>query len=196
MIRAALFIVIVGLGFLVGNAPVSLAQTEDACKDLHAKWSEASGRLQEKMDACRRARESSLAERIEGDLARRDSAMTIARAVQAAVKERSLVMRDITDQCREAAAVENAAFKDLRRCLGSARRSRKRPNNGTWENLLKERKQLLADLKVLLLDEAYAQYKDYRAPTPPEYSGYGPPWGMGPQPFTGYDPYRRYRGYR
>ncbi len=180
--------------------PVFLAHpvcsaAEDACETWRVRWVAATQSLTDSMEAYRRTKVGSLASRIQQELNDRKDALSMAASVQAALKERSAVLDQQGRKCREMAMDENRAFEQWRRCTGRddpRRRGFRTDGLGAAAN---ERKRLLASLQDLLLDEAYAQYRNYHAPTPPSYSGYEQqPWGVGRS--TGYRPYQDNRGYR
>ena len=194
MTRRLRLVVTAVLLLAVASSPLYCQDGTDSCVALQEKWGAAFQTLKERMEELRRFKSAPLKPAIQREQANPGNALSIAGSVRAALKERAALTDAATRQCRDAADRERIAFEELRACLPSGRQRRSN-TNASWQNGdLDERKLVLAALQELLLDEAYLQYKNYRAPSPPSYSGYGPQWGPGPG--SAYDPYRANRGYR
>jgi hypothetical protein len=196
VIRRRLPILIAGFCLVLWAHPVR-SSAEDACEALRERWVAASQRLKESMESYRRVKEASLASRIQQELSDHKNALSVARSVQIALKERSVGLDQQGRTCQEVARGENEAFEQWRRCAarGNPRRGAFAPSG--LDAASGERKRLLASLQDLLLDEAYAQYRNYHPPTSPSYSGNDQQqWGAGQNQNTGYRPYQGYGGYR
>jgi hypothetical protein len=194
VIRWLQLAIVAGFLLALASSPLYCHDGQDGCAELQEQWGAALQTLKERMEELRRFKSAPLEPAIQREQANQGNALSIAGSVRAALEERAALTDAATRQCRDAADQERIAFEELRTCLPSGRQRRSN-TNASWQNGdLDERKLVLAALQELLLDEAYLQYKNYRAPSPPTYSDYGPQWGPGPG--SAYDPYRANRGYR
>jgi hypothetical protein len=192
--RRLLFLLVAGFWPIFWLHPVC-SGAEDACEEWWSRWVAASQLLNQSMESYRHIKEASLASRIEQELKDPGNAVSVAASVQAALKERSAALEQQGRKCHEKAMSENQAFEQWRRCAGRGDPRRGGLPARSLAAAASERKRLLASLQDLLLDEAYAQYKNYQPPTPPSYSGYDQqPWGVGRN--TGYRAYQENGGYR
>lgn len=169
---------------------------DEGCDAMRTRWMNAFERLKASAATVRQTKDASLASRIQQELSERGKAASVARSVRAVLKERSAALSRERSQCRDVAVQENEAFDRWRRCAvgGNPRRGALQASGLEAANA--ERKKLLGSLQDLMMDEAYAQYKSYQAPTPPAYSGYDQQqaWGAGRN--QGYGNYQGYGGYR
>lgn len=169
---------------------------DEGCDAMRTRWMNAFERLKASAASVRQTKEASLASRIQQELSERGNGASVARGVQAVLKERSTALMRERSQCRDLAVQENETFDQWRRCAvgGNPRRGALQASGLDAANA--ERKKLLSSLQELLLDDAYVQYKNYQAPAPPAYSGYDQQqaWGTGRNPGYGY--YQGYGGYR
>jgi hypothetical protein len=181
--------------WLVLWAPPVWSVADDGCDAWRTRWINAFQRLRDGMDSAHQLKEGSLASRIQQEMGDRENAVSVARSVQAALKERSDALNRGRDQCRNLAMEEHQAFERWRACAVGGNMRRGAAQASGLDAAAIERKKLLASLQDLLLDEAYVQYKNYQPPTPPAYSEYDQqPWGMGRN--AGYNPQPGYGGYR
>ena len=194
MIRRCGTVLIVALLFMLQAFPKCLA-ADDGCDTWRSRWVAAFERLKQSTDSIRQLKEGSLASRIQQELSTHRNAASLARSVRAVLKERSAALKKERSTCHSLAKEENEAFSQWRRCAVRGNSRRRGFQAHALDAAAVERKRLLGSLQDLLMDEAYVQYKDYRQPTPPEYSGSGQqPWGFGQN--LGYRSYPGYGGYR
>jgi hypothetical protein len=170
------------------------AEGSEACEAQRSGWIEAHEFLEQTMSACQDVKQGPLASRINQAM-KTGQSPSIAGSVQTVLKERSVALAVAMQKCREAAALETQAFDDWRRCARGIRSRKGDPVAVSPDSVNAARKQTLTLLQDLLLDEAYAQYKNYKAPAAPDYadyqhSGWGPGAAMGNQVYRGYGGYR------
>lgn len=170
----------VTLALLVGGTLVDSRAQEASCEAENTRWDAMFKALEEALDAYRAVKEESIAPFIEQKRAERGKAPSLARIVQEALEERSQRLAEAENKCLAAADAERMAFEEWRHCASGPRTRRAAASRGPVAPAVKDRERLLAKLRDLLLDEAYAQYKNYRDPEPSAYSQYGP-WGPPPQ---------------
>ncbi len=167
------------LALLIGGTPVDSRSQEATCEVEIAKWGAACKALEEAIDSYRGVKEDSIAPSIERKRTQRGKGAPVARIVQEALTERSQRLAEAESKCLGVADAERTAFEEWRDCASGGRTRRGAPSRGGGVVAgSKERERLLAKLRDLLLDEAYAQYKNHREPSPSGYSQYGP-WGPG-----------------
>jgi hypothetical protein len=167
----------------------------DGCDAWRTRWIEAFQRLKESTESIRHTKEEPLASHIQHELSGHQNTASMARSVQSVLKERSTILSSERTRCRNLAAQENQTFEQWRRCAVSGNPRRGGMHSSGIEAASIERKKLLGTLPDLLLDEAYAQYKNYQAPAAATYSGYDQQtWGMSRN--SGYGNYQGYGGYR
>ena len=194
MSRALLIMTVAGTLLAIAVSPLYCQDSRDACAVLREQWGSEFQTLKDRMEGLRRLKSSPLEPAIQRELASPKNGGSMAISVRAALKERTALTDVAGQECRDAADREKAAFERLRTCSPAGRQRRSNAQDSVQDTDLGERKLLLSALQELLMDDAYRQYKNYHAPTPPAYSDYGPQWGPGPG--SPYDPYRANRGYR
>jgi hypothetical protein len=117
------------------------------------------------MDSLRRVKQESLKNDILDAVSREGRRVSTARIVQSFLEKRTLMIAQESEKCRSLADQERFAFDDLKRCAATGSQRR----NYTAQSvapLAKDREKILAELRGLLLDEAYVQYKGERDPMP------------------------------
>jgi hypothetical protein len=195
VIRSLCVLLLTAGGIVLWAGATFAANGDDTCEACRSRWMAAHEFLKQSIDACRGMKEASLAARIQQRLNGPD-ALSVAEGVQSALKERASALAEVTQKCRQAAAMENQAFDEWRKCSRLAGRKKAGPPDFWPDSVNAERKQIMARLQDLLMDDAYRQYKNYRPPEPVEYSGttQQQQWGMGTS--MGYQPNHGYGGYR
>jgi hypothetical protein len=157
------------------------------CGGPATRWLEAYHRLHDAVEELRKAKKDPVGPKIEERLAKKSprvSTAVIVRMVLDARKARIAQSREMITKLR---GEEQERFKRLRRC-GTIRRRFRALSKTVPE--LAERKRLKSRLSELLLDEAYVQYKNFRAPSSsssyssrPRRSLQWGPYGYGPPGF-------------
>jgi len=185
------------------TAPRCADTWEGPCEEEYAHWTRAATNLRESMDVLSRTKQESLTNDILDAVSRADRRVTTARIVQSFLDVRNRALAQQAETCREIADRERFAFDDLKRCVSTASRRRSNPAP-TLGALAKDREKLVTELRNLLLDEAYVQYKGDRDAIPPSaYSDISPrprasyegqsPWNQ--RPNYGVPNYFAPRGY-
>jgi len=148
------------------TAPMCAETWEGPCEEEYTHWTRAVANLRESMDVLGKTKQESLRSDILDAVSRADRRVTTARIVQSFLDIRNRALAQQAEKCREVGDRERFAFDDLKRCVHSAsrRRSNSSPALGA---LAKDRDKLVAELRNLLLDEAYVQYKGDRDAIPP-----------------------------
>jgi hypothetical protein len=164
---------------LWGGAGDSRGQ-DATCEEENAKWVAMYTALNEALDSYRVVKEESVAPIIEQKRDEFGKGAALARIVQASLAERSNRLADAEAKCLSLADSERSAFEEWRSCASGGRARRAPSAKGVVATASRDRETLLAKMRDLLLDEAYAQYKNQRDPAPSGYSQYGP-WGPGRQ---------------
>ncbi len=160
-------VVIALLPLAAGVLPVGAS---DRCRERLAEWSETYARLRDAVAHLKQSTSQDLRDRIAKEIEESDGRSSIAAAVRKVLRERDLRLEEQRERVRTLRRSEKTAYSHCRSCL-----HRSRAGNGedtVPEETLKERKELVAQIPGLLLDEAYIQYKNYRAPTPPSDQNY------------------------
>lgn len=150
---------------LLGWATPLLPQGRPSeCEAERGQWLNAVALLRTGMEAYRSARDESVGPRIEQDVAAGKGTVPVARTVRAVLQERRRKMAETEDICLRQTERERFAFEQWHRC--SARGARRGgPAAGELREASADRDRLRKDLSDLLLDEAYAQYKNARPQT-------------------------------
>jgi len=165
---------------------VLLVCAEASCDAEHDDWTRAYEILRQRMDDYRRVKEESITPRIEEEFEKNEQNVSAARIVQEVLNNRARSMEEARTKCMESAERERSAFDEWRRCarVGATRRGNPDPRGP--DAMVRQRNELLAYLQDLLSDEAYAQYKNYRDPSPASYTSYGSDQGQ----YPGQEPWR------
>jgi hypothetical protein len=157
------------------------SRAQDAtCEEENVKWVAMFKSLNEALDSYRVVKEESVAPIIEQKRAELGKDASVARIVQASLAERNQRLAEAEAKCLSLADSERSAFEEWRSCASGGRSRRAPSARGIVVAASKDRETLLSKLRDLLLDEAYAQYKNQRDPTPSAYGQYEP-WGPGQQ---------------
>jgi hypothetical protein len=182
------------LALLCAGAPAVCFDSSEECGGRRAEWLEAYHRLHDAVEEFQKAKEDPVGPRIEEKLVKRSHGVSTAMIVRRVLDARKTRMAEAREKAAKLLGVEEERFHKWRTCRSANRSSRFSSRN---ESAVIERKRLKSRLSDLFLDEAYAQYKDYRAPSSSSYSYRSRRWPQsGPY---GYDPrgfYTQGRGYR
>jgi len=171
MIRGLVFFLSIGLCLLTGT-PLLSDTTSGPCATEHARWSNAYESLQTGMENYRQIKYESVSPRIAEDMGTQGRGASIARIVQVVLKEREERLAELGRRCLELADLERSSFEEWRRCVTVGAQRRDNASAVAFKSIIPERNRLVAELQDLLLDEAYVQYKNYRAPAAPTYPSY------------------------
>ncbi len=164
--------VLLALTLLLTGTPLLSETVSGWCDGEQTKWSNAYESLRAGMESYRKVKYESIAPQITQEIATRGSRKPISRIVRAALKDRRERMAEAGERCRDLADQEQSCFKDLQRCATIGSRRRGNSSTANFKSISRERNRLIAELKDLLLDEAYIQYKNHRAPATPVSPGY------------------------
>lgn len=171
MIRGLVLFLSIGLCLLTGT-PLLSDTSSGPCATEHARWSNAYESLQTGMENYRQIKYESVSPRIARDMGTQGKAASIARIVQVVLKERGERLAELGQKCLELADLERSSFEELRRCASMGAQRRDNSSAVLFKSISRERDRLMAELQDLLLDEAYVQYKNHRAPAPPTSPSY------------------------
>lgn len=167
------FTLFFGLGLCILTATPLLSSTVSGqCAAEEAKWSKAYADLQAGMDNYRKVKYESVTPRIARDMTAHEREPSIARVVQAVLQERSERLAELGRTCLELAQLERSAFDEWRGCATTGISRRENSAMANFRSISLERDRLIIELRDLLLDEAYIQYKNHRAPDAPASPSY------------------------
>ena len=157
----------------------------EECGGPATQWLEAYHRLRDAVEELRKAKKDPVGPKIEEKLAKKSFKVSTAVIVRRVLDARKARIAQARDEITKLLGAEQERFNGLRKC-GPVRRRFRALSKTVPE--LAERKRLKSRLSELLLDEAYVQYKNFRAPSSSSsYSsrsrrtlqwgpyGYGPP---------------------
>jgi hypothetical protein len=111
---------------------------------------------------------------------------SIAQAVRGVIKQKNSLLEEAQATCLHLSEQEKMAYKNLGKCVSSGAAKKDTSLTADFKSLSKERDLVLADLKRVLADPAFAQYQNQQPPSPNDYqenqySHYQPPnrgqWG-------------------
>jgi hypothetical protein len=176
MMRGLALFLSLGLCLLTVT-PLLSDTTSGQCATEHARWLNAYESLQTGMENYRQIKYESVGPRIARDMGTQGKGASIARIVQVVLKERGERLSELSQRCLELADLERSSFKEWRRCATLGAQRRDNSSAVAVKSIIPERDRLMAELQDLLLDEAYIQYKNHRAPaapTPPSYEANQP----------------------
>jgi hypothetical protein len=180
MIRILALPVSIGLCLLMGT-PLLSEPLSGPCAAEQATWANAYQSLQIGMDAYRQTKNESISPRIARAMDTHDKGVSIARVVEVILRERRARLAELGRQCLELADAEESSFAEWRRCASGGAQRRDNSAVAAFKGVSRERTRLMAELQDLLLDEAYVQYKNHRAPAErasPSYEA-SQPWSVG-----------------
>ncbi len=180
MIRILALPISIGLCLLTGT-PLLSETFSGHCGTEQATWSNAYQSLQAGMEAYRQIKNESVSPSIAREMGAHERGVSIARIVQVVLKERGKRLAELGRRCLELADAERSSFGEWRRCAIVGAQRRDSSTVAGFKSLSRERDRLMAELQDLLLDEAYVQYKNYRAPAEPASPSYeaNQPWSIG-----------------
>ena len=171
MIRGLALFLSLGLCLLTGT-PLLSQTTSGPCATERARWSNAYESLQTGMENYRQIKYESVSSRIARDMGTQGRGASIAMIVQVVLKERGERLAELGQKCLELADLERSSFEELRRCAAMGAQRRDNSSAAVFKSISRERDRLMAELQDLLLDEAYIQYKNHRAPAAPTSPSY------------------------
>ncbi len=171
MTRGFALFLSLGLCLLTGT-PLLSDTNSGPCATEHATWSNAYESLLTGMENYRQIKYESVSPRIAKDMGTQGRGASIARIVQVVLKERGERLAELGRRCLELADLERSSFEEWRRCATVGAQRRDNASAVAFKSILPERNRLVAELQDLLLDEAYIQYKNYRAPAAPTSPSY------------------------
>lgn len=171
MIRGLVLFLSLGLCLVTGT-PLLSDTTSGPCATEHTRWSNAHESLQTGMENYRQTKYESVTPRIARDMETQGRGASMARIVQVVLKERGERLAELGQKCLELVDLERSAFEDWRRCATVGAQRRDNSSAVVFKNIFRERNLLMAELQDLLLDEAYIQYKNHRAPAAPTSPSY------------------------
>ncbi len=87
-------------------------------------------------------------------------------------QERETRLAELGRRCLELADSERSSFDEWRRCATGGVQSVTAWSAATFKSIFRERDRLMAELRDLLLDEAYIQYENHHAPATPASPSY------------------------
>ncbi len=172
MIRKLAILLSIGLCLLTGTPLLSDNTLSGPCATEQAKWSNAYESLHAGMEAYRQIKNASVGPRIAREMEAHQRGVSIARIVEFVLKERGNQLGEFGRRCLEMAEVERSSFDEWRRCATAGAQKRDSSSAATLKKVSRERERLMAELQDILLDEAYFQYKNHRAPDAPAYPSY------------------------
>ena len=160
------------LGLALSAAPVCASASDEACGVQHERWLNLSTGLQDALDHYRQIKQESVGPEITESLSGASQSLSMARIVQSVLIERKEKLAEAGAKCRELADNEKFAFDDLRRCLSAPAQKRNNPLFAAVATISRDRERLLKEMRELLLDEAYVQYRGERDSSGTGYSDY------------------------
>jgi hypothetical protein len=180
MIRRLALPLSIGL-CLLAQTPLLSETLVEPCATEQVTWSNAYESLQAGMESYRRIKNESVGPSIAKAMESHERGVSIAQVVHVVLKERREKLTELGRQCRELADVERSSFQEWRRCATGGFQRRDSSSAAAFKNISRERDRLMAELRDLLLDESYVQYKNHRAPAPPASPRYeaNQPWSIG-----------------
>jgi hypothetical protein len=171
MIRRLALPLSIVLCLLMGT-PLLSETLSDPCATDRVAWSNAYEALQAAMEGYRRIKNESVGPLIAREMDAHDRGLSIARVVEVVLKERGKKLSELGRQCLELANVELSFFEHWRRCASAGVQKRDSASVAAFKKISRDRDRLMAELRDLLLDEAYVQYKNHRAPAAPASPSY------------------------
>jgi hypothetical protein len=171
MIRGLALFLSLGLCLVTGT-PLLSDTTSGPCATEHARWANAYESLQAGMENYRQIKFESVSPRIASDMGTQGKRASISRIVQGVLKERGERLAELGRKCVELADLERSSLEEWRRCAMAGAQRRDNSSAAVFKSISRERDQLMAELQDLLLDEAYVQYKNHRAPAAPTSPSY------------------------
>ncbi len=171
MIRGLVLFLALGLCLLSGT-PLLSETDAGPCATEHAQWSKAYESLQAGMENYHQVKSESVGPRIAKEMASHERGASIASIVQVVLKERGERLAELGQSCLELADLERSSFDEWRRCATGGVQRRDSASAATFKSIFRERDRLMAELRDLLLDEAYIQCKNHRAPATPASPSY------------------------
>lgn len=161
------------LGLCLSSATPLMSDTDSGpCSTERAQWSTAYESLRAGMENYYQAKNESVGPRIAKEMAAHERGASIAGIVQAVLEERGGRLAELGRRCLELADSERSSFDVWHRCATAGVQKRDSAAAITLKNIFRERDRLIAELRDLLLDEAYIQYKNHRAPAAPASPSY------------------------
>ncbi|MGO9116996.1 MAG: hypothetical protein ACLQPD_05230 [Desulfomonilaceae bacterium] len=161
--------ILIALICMISWINVSVLTADASCNVEAAGWTQTYEALARGIESCRYLKQESITARIEQEL-EKEPRRPMAQSVQEVLKERSSSLEQAKTMCLELAERERSAYAEWRRCAGAGAGRRGRHDLQGPDGVARQRNELLASLQDVLLDEAYAQYKNYRDPSRGSYT--------------------------
>lgn len=150
-----------------------ISEDEEECRSAREHWTQAMSALKDYMDAYTRVKEESLEPRIREMMAAANKRTTVARIVRDVLKDHARRLGDARNDLLRVEKEEKAAFSDWRACVSRIPGRRRRADPASLRTARKYRDTVYKKCDLLLLDQAFMQYKDSRPRRPPDDYGYG-----------------------
>jgi len=160
------------LGLALYAAPICASASDEACGVQHERCLNLSTGLKDALDHYRQIKEESVEPEIMESLSGANQSLSMARIVQSALRERNEKLAEAGAKCRELVDNEKFAFDDLRRCLSAPAQKKNNSIFAAVATISRDRERLLKEMRELLLDEAYVQYRGERDSSGTGYSDY------------------------
>ena len=169
------------------------AESGGPCGQELQEWTRAYDALKTSFGDYKQVKTDPVMPRIEQELAEKISGTVIAQTVRGVLRDRTRRLDEAKQKLEGAMMEEKNAFERCRRCLGQGRTR----SGGVARSYpeMSERERFLSQLPDEMLDEAFVQYRNHRAPAASAYSQYGPelsaqsqyPFQTGPESRRGYE---------
>ncbi|MDQ1238617.1 MAG: hypothetical protein QG577_802 [Thermodesulfobacteriota bacterium] len=95
--------------------------------------------------------------------------VTIAQTVRGVIRQKNSLLEEARATCLRLSEKEKLAYKNLSKCASSGAAKKDTSLTEDFKSLSKERDLVLADLKRVLADPAFAQYQNQQPPSPNDY---------------------------
>lgn len=160
------------LGLALYAAPTCASTSDEVCGARHERWVNLSTSLKDALDHYMQIKEESVGPEIIESLSGGNQSLSMARIVQSILGERRERLAAAEAKCRELGDNEKFAFDDLKRCVSAPAQKRNNTISAAVAAISRDRERLLKEMRELLLDEAYVQYRGEREPSGMGYSDY------------------------
>lgn len=163
---AAIVLAALLLAAVSGTVVRSAEEWEGPCQEAYAAWAGSMAELRQEMDALRKKKEEPLNNEILDAVSRPHRKQSTARIVESFLEKQKRQIAEDMDRCRERADRERFAFDDFKRCMASGARRRGSNEAQTLAAFSRDRDKVIAELRDLMTEEAYVQYKRERGSAP------------------------------
>jgi hypothetical protein len=162
-----LLLACVFVGFFIG-LDTTLAQSK--CSAEMEEWTGILQGLRAAMDRQEILRNQSVTDAVREKVEAPGRTETIAQAVRRAIKQKNSLLEEAQATCLHLSEQEKLAYKNLGKCASSGAAKKDTSLTADFRSLSKERDLVLATLKKVLADPAFAQYQNQQPPSPNDYS--------------------------